>query len=645
MRHVFWLATVSMIALAVVPKAGSLVGTAQARDSSGREWNDALNKWRTDVAQLTLRIRDYQLRPHYCRPTHRDDKTFDEVSLRQLEEELGLLSGEFERVRQGTVAATQGSSGGSLTTDRLMTGDYPKYKGHDVRDDRHWTELRRDQLGETEKLLRTKKDTLARAPEHYCSDPETKKLKETIGGTPPVPPADPQVPAPKFLPVNVPGRPARFCSLDEKDAFLAALTQQRFDMIENEKLAYQWAQALHSAASRRGSNSSVLMQLYRGAIAQREAYLAMYRQAERLYVDVRDNMQVEKCGGTTKKEIGSIPGGGNGVTGEVGGGVGTIRIPKKPYLALEDAGNLRLGVVDTKRSETIASLLLGVAYDLDFVPRIDFEGAFGPGDPLKQRMFAKATFETQDASLRSSGGTLATTTEGLGIPGTGDPSHPSPAGYFLANPAFNDVVDITQLHVSTLDRLHLSITQEQHFRGWSNTLSIGTRIGRLEISDRVSGSIPGFARDFEYATDLETAIWGLFVATEAELSLDRAWEDGYDAGLRYAGEFSGFSVSGGVRLGVDSVAVDGTDRLTFTGFAPQSIRVSKDDVTFNYRLNADLNYSPPEARALKLSIGVTYGQDDIHPVPHRSGETGDRTRIDIEEQDEFFGTLRTSFAF
>jgi|GEM_PF-3524621 len=645
MRHLLWLASVSLIALSVVPTASPLTGVAQASDSSGRVWNDALNKWRTDVAQITLRIRDYQLRPHYCRPPHRDDKTFDEVSLRQLEEELWLLSGEFERIRKGTLAATQSSLGGSLTTDRLMTGNYPTYKGYDVRDPKHWVHLRRDQIGETEKQMQDKKAALARAPEHYCSDPETRKLKEVIGGTPPVPPADPQVPAPQFLPVNVPERPARFCSLDEKDAFLAAVAQQRVDMLENEKSAHLWAQALRKAASRKPRNASALLQLHEAAIAQREAYLALQIKAGRLYVDVRDNMQTEKCGGTTKEEIGSVPGGGVGVTGEVGGGVGTIKIPRKPYLALEDAGNLRLGVVDTKRWETIATLLLGLAYDLDFVQTINLAGVFGSGDPLTQRVFAGASFEAQEATLRASGGTITTTTEGLGIPGTGDPSHPSPAGYFLANPAINDVVDISQHHVSTLDRLDLALSQQQRFQGWSNTLSIGTRFGRLESLDRVSGSIPGYARDFEYETDLETAIWGLFVATDAELSLDRAWQDRYDAGLRYAGECSGFSLSGGVRLGVDSVSVEGTDRLSFTGFAPQSIRVAKDDVTFSYRLSAGLNYSPPEARALKFSLGVSYGQDDIHPVPHRSGETGDRTRIEIDPQDEFFGTLRTQFSF
>ena len=94
----------------------------------------------------------------------------------------------------------------------------------------------------------------------------------------------------------------------------------------------------------------------------------------------------------------------------------------------------------------------------------------------------------------------------------------------------------------------------------------------------------------------------LFVATEAELSLDGAWDGG---ALRYAGEFSGFRVSVGARAGVDFLSADGTDRLDFTGFAPQSINVSKDDTTFNYRLSAGVHYTPPSALRLTMSLGAS----------------------------------------
>ncbi|MEQ1867769.1 MAG: hypothetical protein ABL996_24375, partial [Micropepsaceae bacterium] len=59
----------------------------------------------------------------------------------------------------------------------------------------------------------------------------------------------------------------------------------------------------------------------------------------------------------------------------------------------------------------------------------------------------------------------------------------------------------------------------------------------------------------------------------------------------------------------------------------------------------DLKYTPPSVRALTLSLGAAYGQDDIHPVANRSGETGDRTQIECQDQDLFIGTIRSTFTF
>jgi hypothetical protein len=629
------------IAIASVLPPMVLVPAAHA--SSGRDWLDRRTKWEADVAQLTLRIRDYQLSPRYCKPTHPRDKTFDDVSLNQLAEELGLLTAEFEAIERGTRAATMGSTGGSLTTDRLMTGDYPTYRGFEVKDDKHWVTLRRDNLDAPAKFLREKRAKLARAPEDQCGETE-KKTKEIIGGNPPVQPVEAPIPAATFLPVSIPPRPPRFCSLDEKDAWLAALAKTREDLIENEKRAWAWGQALQRGISQGGRDTATLRPLRDGAIGQRDAYLAMYRQAERLYVDVRDNMQVEKCGGDTKKEIGMLPG-NTGASAGAGAAVGRLELPRKPYIALEDGGNLRLGVAEVKRSETVAALLLAVSYDVDFLSKLGLGKALGFGEPLSTQTKVTGELETFDATVKASGGSITTTTEGVGIPGTGDPAHPSPAGYFLANPAFNDVTNIEQRFSTSIDDLHLGIAQEHFYRGWTGTVAVGGRAARLETSDRFQGAIPGFARDFAYQTDLETAIWGLFVATDAELSLDHAWEEAFDGPLRYAGEFSGFRVSAGARAGVNFVSADGTDRLDFTGFAPQGIRVSKDDTTFSYRVNVGLHYSPPSVPGLDLSLGAAYGQDDIHPVATRSGETGDRTQIEFQDQDLFIGTIRTTFSF
>ncbi|MFM9864422.1 MAG: hypothetical protein ACKVRO_12520 [Micropepsaceae bacterium] len=627
-----------LASIAIAAIASPVLFAPAAQAAGGREWVDKRMKWQSDVAQLTLRIRDYRLSPRYCKPTHPRDKTFDEVSLNQLDEELALLGGEFERIKAGTEAATQGSSGGDLTDTRLMTGEYPTYRGFKITQREHWINLKRDNIDEARKILNQKREKLAKAPEDACGD-TGKKTAELIG-SPPVVPPPPPIATPTFLPVGVPARPPRFCSIDEKFAWLTALTKQREDMLENEKRAYKWAQDIGKSESATRGDTAALRALRAGAIAQREAYLAMQIQAARLFNDVLDNMQVEKCGGDTKKEIGMLPG-SNGASVSVAAGVGDLTIPRKPYIALEDAGNLRLGAAQVKRSETIAALLIGLSYDLDFLPKIDFGKTLGFGHPVSRQAKVLSELETYNAILRSSGGSIATTTEGVGLPGTGDPGHPSPAGYFLANPAFNDVTDIAQRFETRLDRLHFAIAEEEHYRSWSGTLAFGGSAGRLETSDRFQGSIPGFARDFVYQTDLETAIWGLFVATEAEVSLDNSW----DEALRYAGEFSGFRVAAGARFGVNFLSADGTDRLDFTGFAPQSIGVSKDDTTFSYRLNVGLNYTPPGARGLTLSLGAAYGQDDIHPVATRSGETGDRTQIEFQDQDLFMGTIRSTFTF
>lgn len=39
------------------------------------------------------------------------------------------------------------------------------------------------------------------------------------------------------------------------------------------------------------------------------------------------------------------------------------------------------------------------------------------------------------------------------------------------------------------------------------------------------------------------------------------------------------------------------------------------------------------------------GGRDTHPVPHRSGQTGETTRIEFEQEEVFVGTLGTRFRF
>lgn len=636
MRRSLLLASFTLAAFLAVP-AGSIVGTAQAKESSGREWVDAVEKWKGDISRLSIRIRDYPLSPRYCRRPHREDKTFDEVSLNQLAEELALLTGEFSRIRTGTNAATQSTSGGTLLTNRQNLGEYPKYKGYEVTDDQHWIHLRRDYIGDAEKFLREKRAKLAAAPENFCGEPEKKK-EEIIGGNPPLQPVEPAIPAPAYAPVSIPAKPPRFCSIDEKFAWLSALTQQRTDMIENEKRAYAWAQALQKGISAKRRDTAALNALRGMAIAQRDAYLAMEVQAAKLFRDVLDNMEVEKCGGEAKKEIGSLPG---GWSAGIETAYGEIKIPKKPYLALEVApGNLRLGVVELGRTDMLAAMYLAITHDLDFLPVVNI------GNPYEQRWMTAAEIFGYKFSLSSNNGEIDTTTEGVGIPGTGDPSAANPAGVFLALPALNDVTDIDFRHVSQVDGLSLSIGQKSSYSGWNSTFAFGLSYERQEISEDLGGTVTGYLTDFEYRTDLENAIWGLFVATEAEISLDlevildRPQKPGRS---QRSGVFLGVDLRGGLNF----VNAEGRDRLDLTGFISdsQSVRLSKEDTTFSYLLGASLKYVPPGVESLELSIGARYGEADTHPVIHRSGEVDERSRIEFETQEEIFADVGINFSF
>ncbi|MEQ1866509.1 MAG: hypothetical protein ABL996_17875, partial [Micropepsaceae bacterium] len=60
MRRSLLLASVAIAACVGAP-ATLFPAAVHAAESSGREWVDKRIKWQSDVAQLTLRIRDYRL--------------------------------------------------------------------------------------------------------------------------------------------------------------------------------------------------------------------------------------------------------------------------------------------------------------------------------------------------------------------------------------------------------------------------------------------------------------------------------------------------------------------------------------------------------------------------------------------------------
>jgi opacity protein-like surface antigen len=652
MRRSLLLASVALFAVMAAPGETQLVATAHA-ESSGREWVDAREKWQGEVARLTIRIRDYQLSPRYCRRPHRKDKTFDEVSLDQLAEELSLLKTEFERIKTGTNAATRSGTAGSLTTDRLMTGDYPKYKGREVTDDMHWKLMRSDYVGPAEKLLQEKRDTLARAPEDFCGEPTPKKEAEIVGPPvqPPPPPPPPPEPPPPVDPlkglnrpiskgVNFPRLEKFYCSQAQKDAALALIPPEIAKVNANiaDIDAY-----IASLKTRRGELKA--------------------RGVEQHWLDSMDyevrNAETEKASQTTTiqtlettrsliastpivdcakegKEIGSLP----GTTLGAGVAYGDLAIPKKPYLSLEVGSDLFLGVVDYETEDELLVINGRVEYEfrLDSVPNVKLLG-----DPRDQRWMTSAELFGYDYSIFSEGRDIDTTTEGVGIPGTGDPLSSFPEGVFFANPDFNDVTNIRYAHDADFRGGALTFGQKSFHDSHACYVGVGVGYNRLRTIDVLTGTVDGFLTDFRYETDVATRNTNLFIRGGVEIPLDNFW----DQQLRYAGEFSGFRLSLNGEGRANFLDAEGLDRLDLSGFVndSQAVRVGKDDTTFSYKLSAGLNYAPAGIKGLDVSLGVEYGESDTHPVAHRSGQTGETTRIEFEQEEVFVGTLGTRFRF
>ena len=348
---------------------------------------------------------------------------------------------------------------------------------------------------------------------------------------------------------------------------------------------------------------------------------------------------------STEKKIGHLPGWSAGIEAAYG----DLKIPKKPYLSLEVGGNQRLGVVDHKRTEEVAAILVALVreFHMEGLPGLKI------GSPHRQRWKTVAELFGYDLSIFSNNGSISTTTEGVGIPGTGDPGSTFPAGVFMADPLENDVVGIDYRHTSDYQSLSLGLDQESDYDCGTVKLGAGLNLSRLETMDTLSGSIPGFGPgfpfDFRYATDIESRNIGLFVKGGVEVPLDRMW----DSQLRYAGEFSGFRLAAGFKSQVNFLSADGLDRLELMPVPPnfvfpidsQRVRIAKDDTTFSYQLGASLKYVPPGVESLELTIGARYGESDTHPVVNRSGQTGERSQIEFETQEETFGSLGLNFSF
>lgn len=156
---------------------------------------------------------------------------------------------------------------------------------------------------------------------------------------------------------------------------------------------------------------------------------------------------------------------------------------------------------------------------------------------------------------------------------------------------------------------------------------VGVRYASLETNLHFSGSVPGFARDFQYRTDVDvdyiSPVFG--VAASGRFGRNFDWI-GWD--VRASGA-------------VDFNDAEGRDELSFTGFSPSSQKLENDDTTLSYAVGAGLRFgarSPFSAR-----VGVSYSWVDNVPVVNRDGTTP--SKLELEDADAIVGSIRLRAMF
>jgi opacity protein-like surface antigen len=634
MRTLLRTICVAIVALALTTPALAETLPGPAVHPIKQVWRDA-----NGIAEDAEAIR---IRGQYCKPPNQPMKAETQAAIDALRQQLQALRTQHNQLKKDYDDA------GDTQLETSIRTAFPKLDGMEHDHPYYWSASNAI-LTKAQRAIDEKQKALDRAPERDCSRTPP-KTEEIIGSQPPVqppPPPPPPLPPPPvdplkglnrptFTAVNVPLLKDRYCSQAEKDADLAKFPPEVAKL--NSQIAEMDAY-IAAVKARRG-------ELQAKGVEQHWLDSMDYevRQAEIIKEDRRTTIKALE---TTRSlvastpivdcsKVGSLPGTALGV----GLAYGDLTIPKKPYLSLEVGSDLFLGVVDYETEDELLVITGRVEYEFksDSLPNVRLLG-----DPRDQRWMTSAELFGYDYSIFAEGRDITTTTEGVGIPGTGDPMSSFPEGVFFANPDFNDVTGLRYAHDSDFRGGKLGFGQKSYYDSHACYVGVGVGYNRLRTVDVLTGTVDGFLTDFRYETDIATRGTNLFIQGGVEIPLDNFW----DQQLRYAGEFSGFRLSAGVEGRANFLDAEGLDRLDLSGFVndSQAVRVGKDDTTFNYKLSAGLNYAPTGIKGLDVSLGVEYGESDTHPVPHRSGQTGETTRIEFEQEEVFVGTLGTRFRF
>ena len=630
--------------LCVAILALTLTTPSRAETLPGPDVHPLKQVWR-DANGIVEDAEAIRLRREYCKPPNQPMKAEQQAALDALRQQLQAL-----KTQQNQMKTTFDDSFGQGEIGAGTRAGYPKLDGMEADHAKYWSTSNAI-LTNAQTAIDKKQKALNRAPERDCSPPPPKTEEEIIGTPPPPvePPPPPPPPPPPVDPlkglnrpiskgVNFPRLEKFYCSQAERDAALALFPPEVAKVNANIAGIDAYIASLNTRRGElkaRGVEQHWLDSMdYEVRNAEREkASQATTIQTLETTRSLIASTPVVDCS-KEGKEIGSLP----GTTLGAGVAYGDLTIPKKPYLSLEFGSDLFLGVVDYETEDELLVITGRVDYEfkLGSVPNVPLLG-----NPRDQRWMTTAELFGYDYSIFSEGRDIDTTTEGVGIPGTGDPMATYPAGVFFADPDFNDVTDLRYVHDSDFRGGALTFGQKSFHD--SHACYVGVGYNRLRTIDVLTGTVDGFLTDFRYETNVATRNTNLFVRGGVEIPLDNFW----DQQLRYAGEFSGFRLSAGGEGRVNFLDAEGLDRLDLTGFVSdsQAVRIGKDDTTFSYKLNAGLNYAPTGVKGLDISLGVEYGESDTHPVAHRSGQTGETTRIEFEQEEVFVGTLGTRFRF
>ncbi|MEQ9195279.1 MAG: hypothetical protein RIE84_00845 [Parvibaculum sp.] len=285
---------------------------------------------------------------------------------------------------------------------------------------------------------------------------------------------------------------------------------------------------------------------------------------------------------------------------------GRIKLPTLSYLGFEDALTLAqtIGVVDGEDEGGVAGASIG-----------------GEGFVPDWNLWWSANLTRSSTNVSSFNATIDPMGDGLLIPGPlGGASGfalPSAGGLNVVNNAeFDGNYDWLDFHAK------FGMPFECGAQVFMPFFGIG--LTRGDTDARFSGSIPGYARDFEYNT-------GIRVDTFSFL-----------AGTNVVHKFKGGNLHAGGLLSLDLNDAEGTDRLSFTGFPDSRAALDNDDTTVGGRVWAGATFGAAES-PFKLSVDVAWIHAANVPTVTRDGTNP--SRLNLDSADAIVGALRASFRF